>query len=154
MHLTVLTVPPESCRCSLADPAGYHAPEGLVAGPTPSEPPGTDTPPAGKTSKGKGKAPTSVVSTTTTVTTPIISDSAKKSSENSLLLNLLPGGSGTKDAAGIYVGEGLLPVPAKLAEKIVRWEFVEMAELLPEFWTPVAGKDSGVSHTSLEAHSY
>jgi hypothetical protein len=41
-----------------------------------------------------------------------------------------------KESAVIYVGEGLLPVPAKLAEKIV-----EMGELLPQFWTPSAGKD-------------
>ena len=31
-------------------------------------------------------------------------------------------------------GEGLLPVPKKLQEKIVRLEFVEMRELLPETW--------------------
>jgi hypothetical protein len=56
----------------------------------------------------------------------------------SLLCNLLPsmGQSEVHSlAAGIYVGEGLLPVPAKLAEKIAKWEFVDMAELLPEFWS-------------------
>ena len=42
-------------------------------------------------------------------------------------------------AVGIHVGEGLPPVPRKLAEKIWRWEFVDMAELLPEFWS--RGKD-------------
>ena len=38
-------------------------------------------------------------------------------------------------AVGVYVGEGLPPVPAKLAERIGRWEFIEMSEMLPEFWT-------------------
>ena len=35
---------------------------------------------------------------------------------------------------GAYVGEGMPPVPAKLAARIRRWEYVEMGELLPEFW--------------------
>ena len=34
----------------------------------------------------------------------------------------------------MYIGEGLPPVPAKLAERIVRWEYIEMSEMLPEFW--------------------
>lgn len=33
----------------------------------------------------------------------------------------------------MYVGEGLLPVPAKLVERITHWEFIEMIEVLPEF---------------------
>ena len=33
-----------------------------------------------------------------------------------------------------HIGEGLQPVPARLAAKILRREFVEMHELLPEFW--------------------
>ncbi len=40
---------------------------------------------------------------------------------------------------GIYIGEGLPPVPTKLAEKIRKWEFVDMAELLPEFWGSPSG---------------
>lgn len=35
---------------------------------------------------------------------------------------------------GAAMGEGLLPVPAKLQQKIVRLEFIEMRELLPETW--------------------
>ena len=35
---------------------------------------------------------------------------------------------------GLYVGEGLPPALVKLAEKIHKWEFVEMAELLPKYW--------------------
>ena len=33
---------------------------------------------------------------------------------------------------GVYVGAGSSPVPNKVAERIQRWEFVDMAELLPE----------------------
>ena len=32
------------------------------------------------------------------------------------------------------MAEGLLPVPDKLAQKIIRLEFVEMRELMPEMW--------------------
>ena len=43
-------------------------------------------------------------------------------------------------SGGSYVGEGLPPVPQKLADRIRRWEFVDMAEMLPEFW-PIAKAD-------------
>ncbi len=36
--------------------------------------------------------------------------------------------------AGAYVGNGMPPVPAKLVNKIRTLEFIEMGELLPEFW--------------------
>lgn len=37
--------------------------------------------------------------------------------------------------AGVYVGGGgIAPVPKKVADKILKWEYVEMGELLPEFW--------------------
>ena len=36
--------------------------------------------------------------------------------------------------AGSFMAEGLLPVPDKLAQKIIRLEFVEMRELMPEMW--------------------
>ena len=47
-----------------------------------------------------------------------------------------PGGTGPSRVltTGAYVGDGILPVPAKLVNKTRRWEFVEMGELLPEFW--------------------
>ena len=35
---------------------------------------------------------------------------------------------------GVYVRDGCHPVQGKLAEKIWSWEYVEMAELLPEQW--------------------
>ena len=37
---------------------------------------------------------------------------------------------------GIFIAEGLQPVPAKLAERIWSWEFVDMADLLPEHMAP------------------
>ena len=36
---------------------------------------------------------------------------------------------------GVYIGDGLPPVPTKLAAKIRKGELVEMGELLPEFWS-------------------
>ena len=35
---------------------------------------------------------------------------------------------------GSHCGEGLLPVPEKLTQKIIRLEFVEMRDLMPETW--------------------
>ncbi|KAL5500052.1 hypothetical protein EMCRGX_G011547 [Ephydatia muelleri] len=37
-------------------------------------------------------------------------------------------------AQGVSIGDGLLTVPKKLAERIWRWEFVELGDLLPENW--------------------
>ena len=42
----------------------------------------------------------------------------------------------TSATQGVYVGEGLPPMPAKLAATIRRGDFVDMGELLSEFWTP------------------
>ena len=35
-----------------------------------------------------------------------------------------------KEESGIYVGEGLCPIPMKLAQPIWRWEFIDMVEML------------------------
>lgn len=61
-----------------------------------------------------------------------------------LISNLLPvmGNKSGLGSPGIYVGEGLPPVPAKLAKTIRRWEFTEMSELLPEYWGFVSGAKS------------
>ena len=50
-------------------------------------------------------------------------------------MNLLPlsGSRPVPTSAGVYVGEGLPPVPPKLAIKILHWNYVEMSEMLPEF---------------------
>ena len=36
-----------------------------------------------------------------------------------------------KEESGVYVGEGLPPIPMKLAQRIWRWEYIDMAEMLP-----------------------
>ena len=41
----------------------------------------------------------------------------------------------------VYVGEGLPPIPRSLVDKIVAWKFVEMSEMLPEYWA-LAKKDN------------
>ena len=53
--------------------------------------------------------------------------------------------------AGMYVGDGLPPVPARVAAKIKRWEFIEMYELLPEFWTQKGEETVGKPSTSSRA---
>ena len=45
-------------------------------------------------------------------------------------LLLYAGGLLTMPESGVYLGEGLPPVPDKLAAKIRKGEFVEMGELL------------------------
>ena len=54
-----------------------------------------------------------------------------------MLSNLLPlaNSSLQQPSGGVYMGDGIPPVPAKLAARIRRGEFVEMGELLPEFWS-------------------
>ena len=44
--------------------------------------------------------------------------------------------------AGMFLGEGLVPLPAKLVQRVVNLEFVEMYELLPESWLVAEGSDS------------
>ena len=39
-----------------------------------------------------------------------------------------------KEEAGVYVGEGLPPEPMRLAQCVWQWEFVDMAEMLPQLW--------------------
>ncbi len=51
------------------------------------------------------------------------------------------GGESSSKQPGVYVGDGLPPVPAKLAAKITHWEFIEMHELVPEFWAEAKGDD-------------
>ena len=43
--------------------------------------------------------------------------------------------SGQPNELGVSVGEGMAPVPRKLAERIWRWEFVEMSEMVAESWS-------------------
>ena len=43
--------------------------------------------------------------------------------------------SGQPNELGVSVGKGMAPVPRKLAERIWRWEFVEMSEMVAESWS-------------------
>ena len=108
--------------------------------------------PAGSGNTSGTAASATVSSAFTPLVAATTSDSALSAlsaqGNASLLCNLLPslGQPGQPNqAAGIYVGEGLLPVPAKLGERITRWEFIEMSELLPEFWSLLSPKDSGTT---------
>ena len=49
---------------------------------------------------------------------------------------------------GVFLGDGLPPVPAKLAERIGRWEYIEMYELQPEFWPSQKATEEGTSKCS------
>ena len=40
----------------------------------------------------------------------------------------------SKETLGISLGESLSPIPRKLADRILRGEFIDMHELLPESW--------------------
>ena len=58
----------------------------------------------------------------------------------SIMCNLLSAASNAGASApstSVYIREGLPPVPLKLAEKICRWDYTDMSELLPEFWVPM-----------------
>ena len=61
----------------------------------------------------------------------------RDTSVSAKLANLLPsaGPAQARPSGGVYMGEGISPVPAKLAERIRRGEYVEMEEMLPEIWS-------------------
>ena len=65
-------------------------------------------------------------------------------SVTAMLANLLPlaNSSLQQPSEGVYMGDGIPPVPAKLAARIRKGEFVEMGELLPEFWAGPKDEDS------------
>ena len=68
----------------------------------------------------------------------------------STLANLLPLAhpSLQRPAKGVYLGDGIPPVPEKIAAKIRKGEFIEMGELLPEFWSP-RGDDSDLGRNKV-----
>lgn len=53
------------------------------------------------------------------------------------------GTTAAEKQASVYMGDGLPPVPGRLAERIKRWEFVEMHELLPELLASQKAEDGG-----------
>ena len=52
-------------------------------------------------------------------------------------------------SGGVYNGEGLAPVPRKMAKKIWQREFVDMGELLPEFWVQTGEGKSGLPQSRV-----
>ncbi len=66
-------------------------------------------------------------------------DPGKEVAASVTLANLLPSASSalTQSVEGVYMGEGVPPVPVRLAARIRRGEYIEMGELLPEFWQGV-----------------
>ena len=64
------------------------------------------------------------------------------------LANLLPSANAelAPVSEGVYVGDGFPPLPVKLAAKIRKGEFVEMEELLPEYWSSHREEDIEGKH--------
>lgn len=60
--------------------------------------------------------------------------SHQSSSSSSSAAGVGAAAGATMVLAGGYFGEGLLPAPEKLVKKILKFEFIEMYELLPETW--------------------
>lgn len=50
---------------------------------------------------------------------------------------------GQHSGGGVYVGEVLSPIPQKLAKKIIKGDYVEMEELLPELWPTTQQEGEG-----------
>lgn len=64
-----------------------------------------------------------------------------------LLMGIVPevSHSNAEEAAkgkGVYLGDGLPPVPAKVAAKIDKGEFIDMIDLLPELWPTSKGVEA------------
>ncbi len=60
------------------------------------------------------------------------------------LENVLPWATAShefNDPGVVYVGEGLPPISKLIVDRIVEWKFVDMAELLPEYWALLRGED-------------
>ncbi len=51
--------------------------------------------------------------------------------------------------AGVFMGEGLPPVPARVVERIRRWEYIEMYELLPELLADHKGERASQKLSSV-----
>ena len=70
---------------------------------------------------------TSLISTPSPVMAPMITPATAH-------IPLTPSTAVMALGAELTAGEGLLPVPLKLQQKIIKLDFVEMRELLPETW--------------------
>ena len=60
-----------------------------------------------------------------------------------------------KKATTLHVGEGLPPIPGKIVAKIIQWEYayVDMWELLPEFWSNPTGVEGAPRLEQMKAKS-
>ena len=54
--------------------------------------------------------------------------------------------------AGLYLGEGFLPLPQRMVDKIAWFEYVEMVELQPEAWLLENQSDTKYCHSKLKRH--
>ena len=70
-------------------------------------------------------------------------DSRDKTSTIDMLPNRTLEHTAQHTESGVYDGEGLPPIPQRVAKRIVKGDFVEMEELLPELW-PAAHQESEV----------
>ena len=90
---------------------------------------------------------------------PPVGDDRRDSSTSRVMSNMLQDLSAkdtegpTSNPKGVYVGDGLPPVPAKIADKIAKWEFVEMYEMLPESWVQKMEETGGKGATSSRARA-
>ena len=50
---------------------------------------------------------------------------------------------------GLFLGDGVLPLPQRIMKKILALEFVEMRELLPEDW--LGSVEEGGEHSELHS---
>ncbi len=119
MHVTMWRV---VIFLSVPKPPTPPPPKALGAMPPPSALAGIPTLPQPMPTSiptGLGLPPVTAVASTVAGTTP----TAAMASATALVANLLPlsGLGGPPGANGVYIGEGLPPVPAKLAERIRRW---------------------------------
>ena len=83
---------------------------------------------------------TSSIPATASVVGASASSGSSVSSSLSTLFPWLSPPVTKSDPSLVYTGEALPPVPKALVSKIISWQFVEMPELLPEYW-PVARDD-------------
>ena len=55
------------------------------------------------------------------------------------------------EGQGLYIGEDLPPVPPRLASKISKGEYMDMCDLLPEFWVTPHSEEEVASQRSARS---
>ena len=60
-------------------------------------------------------------------------------------------GAQESEGQGLYIGEGLPPVPPRLASKIAKGEYMDMCDLLPEFWVTPHSEEEVASQRSARS---